>query len=114
MNRRDDIEDIAYIVYWSVKLDDNNDVNRIKFYQALDMLKVAKNEWPIHVAIKPSDLFMKRAKAHTKKWIGVNMNQVLLMLARIAIYTILTPIAQFHPTINPGKSHNNYSKVNGL
>jgi hypothetical protein len=63
----DDLEDISYIVIWSVSLDENHMVNRIELDRAMDMSKVRKNEWPIFAELKPSKLFVERAKAQIAK-----------------------------------------------
>jgi hypothetical protein len=60
--KKDDLEDIAYIVYWSVGLDENRMVNKIELYHTVDLSKVAKNEWPIYIEFNPSELFVERAK----------------------------------------------------
>jgi hypothetical protein len=64
---KDVLEDIRYQVFWLVGLDKNGVVNKIKLFQAMDMSKVAKNEWSIFVEFSPSKLFVERAKEQIRE-----------------------------------------------
>lgn len=62
MSRRENLENIAYIVYWSVELDESNNVIDIDLHRAMDMSRVEKNEWPIFTDFKPNEEFTAKAK----------------------------------------------------
>ena len=62
MTRADNLEDIAYTIYWSVELDENKNVIDIEFHRAMDMARVEKNEWPIFTDFKPNKEFASKAK----------------------------------------------------
>ena len=64
---REDISDIAYAINWQVSLDKNKKVIGVQLYNVMDMSQVSKNEWPIFVDFKPSDLFIQRAKKQIEK-----------------------------------------------
>jgi len=67
MARGDDLEDIAYIIYWSVELDENRNVIGIEHHRSVNLAMVEKNEWPIFVDFDPSEKFRNKAKEQIMK-----------------------------------------------
>ena len=60
--KKNNLQDIAYQIIWSVGLDEKQVVNKIELFQTMDMSKIAKNEWPIFIQFSPSEIFVERAK----------------------------------------------------
>ena len=65
--RRDNIDDIAYMILWSVSLDENRRVIAIRNTTAMDTAKVNHNSKRIFEQYEPSDLFVERAKDQIRK-----------------------------------------------
>ena len=65
--RRDNIDDIAYMILWSVSLDENRKVVAISNASAMNTAQVSHNDRSIFEKYDPGDLFVERAKDQIRK-----------------------------------------------
>ena len=66
INEIPDINDMAYMIIWSVGLDANHVVTEITLYAAIEMARLSNGKRPFTVDFNPSEKFIKRAKTQIK------------------------------------------------